>query len=140
LGVAPLLFVTQRLSRNTPTILIGARTKKQILSEQRMRGFAGEVRTATEDGSSGTKGVVTDLLANVLRPDHSVFACGPREMLRAVAEICQKGGCLSSQISLEEIMGCGLGACLGCGVKSTRGGYRRVCSEGPVFYTSEVIL
>lgn len=140
LGVAPLLFLAQRLARNRPTVLIGAPTKKQILGEQRMRALAAEVRTATEDGSSGTKGVVTDLLASVLRTDHSVFACGPREMLRAVAGICQKKGCLSSQISLEEIMGCGLGACLGCGVKSSRGGYRRVCSEGPVFYVSEVIL
>lgn len=140
LGIAPLLFLTKKLSKKRPTVLIGGLTQQQILCEKRIRALGAEVKIATEDGSLGTKGVVTDLLAGTVSSDHSVFACGPREMLKETKEICQKRGGLPLQVSLEERMGCGVGACLGCGVRSTSGGYKRVCSDGPVFYSSEVIL
>lgn len=139
LGIAPLLFLTQKFSGERPTVLIGGSTKEEILCEERVRALGAEVRIATEDGSSGTKGLVADLLATTLSSHRSVFACGPTGMLKEVAEICQRKG-VSSQLSLEGRMGCGVGACLGCGVKSKAGGYKRVCSDGPVFHSSEIVL
>jgi len=99
---------------------------------------------ATEDGSAGFKGPVTALLEEALRnglkPDE-IFACGPRPMLRALAEKNREWG-HPLQLSLEERMACGVGACQGCAVKIRKeeeAGYRTVCRDGPVFYSHEVV-
>lgn len=157
IGVAPLLFLAEQLiKRNTPyairntLVLIGAKTKKQILCEKEFKDLACEVKIATEDGSGGFKGRVTDLLLSILRANGltpacrtgrgkqaTIYACGPRPMLKEIANISQKYN-ISVQISLEEHMACGIGACLGC-VVNTKNGYQRVCKEGPVFAADEIV-
>lgn len=107
------------------------------------------IEVATEDGSFGRRGLVTDLLGPLLRERDfgCVYACGPRAMLREVARLGEACG-VPVQVSLEERVACGLGACLGCAVKrrSHGGGgpehptYLRVCADGPVFWASEVDL
>jgi dihydroorotate dehydrogenase electron transfer subunit len=164
MGVAPLLFLAERLVTRTqghkdtskPTILLGAKTKSQILCEKEFIALGCEVKIATDDGSKGFKGYVSDLLKNLLkayaherapaypiRPGASlklaatIYACGPKPMLKEIALISAKYH-IPAQVSLEEHMACGIGACLGC-VVSTKNGYKRVCKEGPVFNADEII-
>jgi NAD(P)H-flavin reductase len=94
--------------------------------------LAGEVRIATDDGSSGHHGLVTELLEAELAVDGdiSVYACGPPAMLEAVRRICVEHS-VPAQLALEEAMACGFGACFGCVVPTTSG-YRRICVDGPI--------
>lgn len=141
IGVAPLMFLAQRLRKGAVTVLIGARTKAQILCANEFKRLGCAVRSATDDGSLGVRGRVTELLEDVLakkaagRP--ALYGCGPGPMLKAMAEVCRAYG-LTAQVSLEAHMACGIGACLGCVVQTTRG-YERVCKEGPVFRASDVV-
>jgi len=156
MGVAPLLFlaeeiVTSQKSKVTskPIVLIGAKTKSQIICESNFRKLGCDVKIATDDGSRGLKGYVSALLENILRTtpacrtgrDDSrrttVYACGPKPMLKAIAGISLKYNMLA-QVSLEEHMACGIGACLGCVIR-TKDGYRRVCVDGPVFEANHII-
>lgn len=141
MGGAPLLFLAKKMILSKPLILIGARTKSKVLCAQEFKALGSTVKIATDDGSSGFKGKVTELLVQVLREtksggDLSIYACGPRPMLKAVAGIsCDNN--IDSQLSLEEHMACGIGACLGC-VIATKSGYKRVCKDGPVFSGKEL--
>ncbi len=150
-GVAPLLFLAQRLTPGRITVLIGARTKEYILDEERFKGLGCSVRIATEDGSCGEKGMVSLLLRDELsgadstsRPglSNGVYACGPLPMLKETARICRHFH-ISCQVSMESQMGCGVGACLGCAIlMKTEGGgplYKRVCLDGPVFDAQEIL-
>ena len=141
MGVAPLFFLAQKLKNYKGLVLIGARTKKQILCEKEFQKAGFDVKIATDDGSAGFRGRVTDLLEDLLRaPSHelaAIYACGPRPMLKEISRLASKYK-ISSQISLEEHMACGIGACLGCAV-STKEGFKRVCKEGPVFKAQEII-
>ncbi len=141
MGVAPLVFLAEKIKLKKPLVLIGAKTKKQVLCLQEFKALGCLVKIATDDGSSGFKGKVTDLLVQLLRPAPSakrqaIYACGPRPMLKAISKIaCEKN--IDSQLSLEEHMACGIGACLGC-VVPTVSGYKRVCKDGPVFSGREL--
>ncbi len=165
IGVAPLIFLAEKLaeiknlrhktwrirqdfwrkkSKIKIIVLIGAKTKKQILCEQEFKKLGCEVKIATDDGSRGFKGKVTDLLNDFLQANRQtgkqanyIYACGPRPMLKEIANISQKYN-IPAQISLEEHMACGIGACLGC-VVNTKNGYQRVCKEGPVFAADEIV-
>lgn len=142
MGVAPLVFLAETLASRDVLVLIGARTKKQILCEKEFKKFGCDVKIATDDGSRGFKGRVTDLLAELLRTKHDVrstalYACGPKPMLKAISEISKTHN-IPAQISMEEHMACGIGACLGCVVK-TKNGYQRVCKDGPVFDAREIV-
>jgi dihydroorotate dehydrogenase electron transfer subunit len=108
------------------------------------------VKIATDDGSKGCKGPVTEPLKKLLAackpetylPDFRrimIYACGPTGMLKAVRAIARERG-IPCQVSLEERMACGVGVCLGCPVKVKSGGYRMVCKDGPVFNAEEVVL
>jgi dihydroorotate dehydrogenase electron transfer subunit len=123
------------------TVLIGAKTKSQILCENDFKKLGYSVKIATDDGSGGFKGKVTELLRNELSTMNqeltTIYACGPRPMLKAISKISREYK-ISAQISLEEHMACGIGACLGC-VVNTKGGFKRVCKEGPVFKADEII-
>ena len=88
-----------------------------------------------EDGQLGTRGFVTDLAKNVPECDYA-FVCGPTPMLKAISAVTAGEG-RGCQVSLEERMACGLGACLTCSCK-VKGHYRRVCKDGPVFHSEEV--
>jgi len=142
MGVAPLVFLVEKMGLCKPLILIGARSKEQILCSREFNALGCKVIIATDDGSLGFKGKVTELLKEVLseiqqanKPEN-IYACGPQLMLKAVAQIsCENN--IASQLSLERHMACGFGACLGC-VISTKSGYKRVCKDGPVFSGKEL--
>jgi dihydroorotate dehydrogenase electron transfer subunit len=147
MGIAPLLFLAESFRSDdlsNTTILIGAKTKRQILCEKEFKGLGLQVRIATDDGSRGFKGKVTDLLEKALGNNAidaseaiALYACGPRPMLKEVSRIsCAYN--IATEVSLEEHMACGIGACLGC-VAKTKTGYQRVCKEGPVFNAKEII-
>ncbi|MFH0917581.1 MAG: dihydroorotate dehydrogenase electron transfer subunit [Candidatus Omnitrophota bacterium] len=139
LGVAPLVFLAEKLKSSQPLVLIGAGSQKQILCLQEFKALGCTVKLATDDGSVGFKGKVTDLLSMVLEQTKplGLFSCGPRPMLKAVARIAHKNK-IPAQLSLEEHMACGIGACLGC-VVATKTGYQSVCQDGPVFSSEELI-
>jgi NAD(P)H-flavin reductase len=99
--------------------------------------LAGEpVELATDDGSAGHRGLVTDLLAARLGERAAVYACGPPAMLERVREL-SAGWSVPAELALEEAMACGFGACFGC-VVATRTGYRRICVDGPVIAASDL--
>ncbi len=149
MGVAPLMFLAEKLVKSTihhpPStiqILVGARTKDHILCAKEFKKLGFDVKIATDDGSGGFKGRVSDLLKHLLSTIRhyrlsTIYACGPKPMLEAVADISNERG-ISAQLSLEEHMSCGIGACLGCVVK-TKGGLKRVCKEGPVFNSQDLV-
>ncbi len=143
MGVAPLLFLAQKLKTlqlvNRPTVLIGAKTKSQILCVKEFKKFGCSVKVATDDGSRGFKGKVTQLLSQILTgrtSDLRMYACGPRPMLKVISRLSIRYN-IPTEISLEEHLACGIGACFGCAL-NTRDGFKRVCKEGPVF-PAEVI-
>jgi dihydroorotate dehydrogenase electron transfer subunit len=131
-GVAPLLFLGDCLAAAgvEPVFLLGARTQKDMLQLDDFRRL-GTVYTTTEDGSHGEKGFVThhSILKNT-RFDY-IYTCGPKPMMMAVAAYAAAAS-IACEVSLENTMACGIGACLCC-VEDTRGGNVCVCTEGPVF-------
>jgi len=148
MGVAPLVFLAEKLAgaksqkpKAKTLVLIGARTKEGLLCLKDFKKLGCAVKITTDDGSAGFKGRVSGLLKNLLSTLQpaacSIYACGPQPMLKAVADIAN-GSRISAQLSLEEHMSCGIGACLGCVVK-TQDGLKRVCKEGPVFLAKDLI-
>ena len=147
MGVAPLMFLAERIVHSPHStvhrkalILIGAKNKKQIICKQEFRKIGCDVKIATDDGSAGFKGKVTDLLTDFLSTvDYrlsTIYACGPRPMLKEIARISKEND-IPAQISMEEHMSCGIGVCMGC-VVDTIDGYRRVCKDGPVFRAQDI--
>lgn len=142
-GMAALYLLAQR-SPQKGIVLVGGRRRVDILCEPEFRALGWEVRVATEDGSAGEKGLVTQpLLAELKRraADRKLFACGPTPMLRAVAGMAADFGA-PAELSLDEHMCCGLGACLTCVVRIKTGAgweYQRSCTEGPVFDSRQVV-
>lgn len=148
MGVAPLFFLAERLaarknqkSKIKHLVLIGAKTKDHILCAQEFKKIGYDVKIATDDGSQGFKGYVSDLLDKKLKAMHyeraTIYACGPQPMLQEVQNIARAHS-LSAQISLEAHMACGIGACLGC-VVDTVDGFKRVCKDGPVFEAGKIV-
>lgn len=142
MGIAPLGFLAQSLTGREVTCLLGARNGELLGASggDRLMSLGMEVIAATDDGSLGHQGLVTELLAKSLPENAFIYACGPKPMLRAVAGLALDKG-LPCQVSLEEHMGCGVGACLGCvckGVSAGKETYKRVCINGPVFDVREV--
>ncbi len=131
-GAAPLYWLARELRANGARVqaVLGFRTGAEVFCEEEFRALGCRVAVATEDGSRGTKGFVTDVLPERYS---AVFACGPSPMLRAVYRVVRA----PAQFSLEERMGCGFGACMGCTCE-TKGGARRVCKDGPVFRKEEL--
>lgn len=122
-------------------LLYGARTKDELVFLDLWRGAGVRVLTATDDGSAGFHGTVTQAAEAIrISPEEFDFycACGPRPMLKAVQEMMARHG-VPGELCLEEFMACGVGACVGC-VCETVHGYRRVCTDGPVFPAGEVIF
>jgi len=146
-GIVSLVFLAERLARDrdfSTHVIIGAKEKTGILCENDFSKAGCRVSVATEDGSRGFEGRVTELL-DELSSEVSpavIYACGPGPMLKEVARISARRR-IPCQVSLEERMACGIGACMGCAVKTRTGGngmgYRRVCADGPVFGSGEII-
>lgn len=142
IGVPPLVELCKRLP--APTALLGFRGAKQVVLTRELEAAGAHVRIATDDGTAGHPGLVTDLLRDLLTADGCdyIAACGPLPMLAGVAALADAAG-VPCQLSLEERMGCGLGACLVCVCRVRRAdgeGYARVCADGPVFWSREVVL
>ena len=144
-GVPPLVFLSRelRLAQTDPkiTFIIGARRKDLLLCEAELTAAGVDARAATEDGSHGTPGRVTDVLEPLLRERAgqpvTVYCCGPTPMMRAVGELCQSLG-VPCQLSVEVAMPCGIGVCMGCVLDLADGRRVRCCVDGPVFDASEV--
>src|SRR5688572_19189154 len=142
-GMAAMYLLAQR-SPQKGTVFVGGRRRVDILCEAEFRALGWEVRTTTEDGSHGEKGLVTQpLIAELKRSKASrkIFACGPTPMLKAVGKIAEEFK-VSAELSMDEHMCCGVGVCLTCviPVKVAEGWeYQRTCTEGPVFDSREVM-
>jgi dihydroorotate dehydrogenase electron transfer subunit len=141
IGVAPLFFLAQNLGKIKTEFMMGFASAKEILRLKHIKGPHIKISLSTDDGTRGHAGFVTDLLEKYIQKRGSggdtlsLFACGPKLMLKKVAQIAS-GNHLSCQVSLEASMSCGLGVCQGCAVKAfeTEGRpYYHVCKDGPVF-------
>jgi dihydroorotate dehydrogenase electron transfer subunit len=121
-------------------LLYGGRTKKHIYGVKEFKQNGCEVFVATEDGSVGATGFVSKLFDKIATDPATTFiyTCGPTPMMAAVQEFA-KTRHLRGQASCEERMACGLGACLGCAVKTTSG-YKTACYDGPVFDLAEIVF
>ncbi|MBN1527601.1 MAG: dihydroorotate dehydrogenase electron transfer subunit [Thermoleophilaceae bacterium] len=128
IGAAPVLCLADELGEDTP-VLLGFRSAAHA---EAAALFPGPVELATDDGSAGRRGFVTELLRERLdaEPGATVLACGPPPMLEAVRRLCAERR-VAAQLAMESGMACGFGACFGC-VVPTRDGYLRLCLEGPV--------
>jgi dihydroorotate dehydrogenase electron transfer subunit len=143
-GVAPLVFLASRLPCKG-VVLLGGRRAADVLCADDFAALGWPVEVATQDGSLGTEGLVTDLLDRHLAaegPRPELFACGPDGMLRAVGSRAIAAGC-RAWLSLDHHMVCGIGACLACvqQVRGADGGIRiaRVCKDGPIFEARDII-
>jgi len=149
MGIAPMLFLASHLLHESgakkdslvlPKVILGARNRAEL--EPLVRDFHNlglEVLAATDDGSFGHHGLVTDVLQKInLSPLFTVYCCGPRPMMAAVSHLCRSAR-RACQVSVETVMACGMGACLGCAVPLKAGGYAHVCSDGPVFEAERLL-
>jgi dihydroorotate dehydrogenase electron transfer subunit len=156
-GLAPLLLPAQRLIADGALVHLyyGARTSAALVDAELFAELGASVSFATDDGSRGHHGYVTELLANEGRPHSAIAACGPSPMLRAVGAVAAQLG-IRAQVSLEETFACGVGACWGCIVPLDRASaqapkfpepatgesrpyvHARICKEGPVFWSDEL--
>jgi dihydroorotate dehydrogenase electron transfer subunit len=127
-GIASLYGLAGQCSADA-RVLLGGQTRRDVLALEEFRALPVELKVATDDGSCGHHGVVTELLE--LDVGDEVFACGPAPMMRVVSERAREAD-LRCWVSLESNMACGFGICLGC-VVETHGGFRYVCTDGPVF-------
>lgn len=137
MGVAPLLELAARIPGCDA--YMGFRCSTFKIDEYRQ--LCSGVYVATEDGSSGSKGYVTDLVKDISKYD-IVYTCGPKAMLKKVKELCENNS-VKCYVSIEERMGCGIGACLVCACKVKDGDswhYKKACTDGPVFEAGEVEL
>jgi len=151
IGVAPLLALCEESIKKDKEVrvLIGALKKELVIGEESFKTLGAKV-VATDDGSYHYKGLVTDLLERIIKEGwlaDQIFACGPKPMLKKISEIALQAN-INYQVSMEERMACGVGACLGCVCKiktkdkreyKVKYEYKRVCVDGPVFAGSEVV-
>jgi dihydroorotate dehydrogenase electron transfer subunit len=149
-GIAPLAILQDELDAAAPPSSPGTRARPQVSPAMALLGFRDGERAvgasllkdaivASDDGSVGHAGFVTELLGEELRRDKhaTVYACGPAPMLEAVRAMCERT-CTPAQLALEAGMACGFGACYGCVVARRGGGYLRVCVDGPVIDAGEL--
>lgn len=136
IGIAPLYGLAQRMLQAgmTPTVGLGFRSQADSFYLEEFGALGCRLMVATEDGSLGTRGFVTDIARNVPECDY-VLCCGPLPMLKAVHALPQFTG---GQFSFEARMGCGFGACVGCSVPTVQG-TKRVCKDGPILYKEEIV-
>lgn len=133
-GVPPMYMLCRLLIEEgkKPSVILGFNTKDEVFFEEEFKALGAEVTVTTADGSVGLKGFVTDAMKQM---DYTYFyTCGPEPMLKAVDKMAVTSG----QLSFEERMGCGFGACMGCSCK-TKYGNKRICKDGPVLEREEII-
>ena len=142
IGIPPMLAVAKAVKNTTSVdVIVGYRDKELFLAEDLQKYAA--VHVATEDGSVGTKGNVMNVIEEEKLVADIIFACGPMPMLRAIKQYAAKKG-IEAYLSLEERMACGVGACLGCVVKTKEVDHHshvnnaRICTDGPVYNAEDV--
>jgi dihydroorotate dehydrogenase electron transfer subunit len=163
IGIAPLPALAEGLRKRGGKVhvIIGAKKSPHILCDKEFKSLGCSVSVATEDGSKGKKGLVTDILKNfftqysILNTQYAIYACGPNGMLKAIYDIAKPKN-IPCQFSFESHMACGVGVCLGCPVKvksqtqhatrnthhathNTQHEYKMVCKDGPVFNGEDVV-
>lgn len=129
-GCVPLYFLTKKLKiKKASRVIVGAKTKKELLFEKRFKKLGFKVIVTTDDGSAGIKGFTTDVLEKILAKEKiaCVYGCGPELMLKKIANICKRFK-TKYQLSLEALMKCGFGVCGSCSR-----GEKLICHDGPVF-------
>ena len=139
IGIPPMLGCSQ-YTGGRATAILGGRSRDKIILEDFFREDCAKVLCATDDGSLGHHGFVDALVRRELSEDRGydgVLACGPKPMLRNVAKVAEEFG-IPCQVSMEERMGCGVGACLVCACDMADGSRKHVCKDGPVFDSREV--
>lgn len=139
IGIPPMLGCAE-YTRGNSTAILGGRSQDKIILADRFEKECAKVLVATDDGSMGHHGFVDALVRQELSENQNydaVLACGPKPMLRNVAKVAQEFG-IPCQVSMEERMGCGVGACLVCACDMADGSRKHVCKNGPVFDAKEV--
>ena len=139
IGTPPLLGYAEAFRENAVAVL-GFRSADRVILEDRYREACKEVYLCTDDGSAGRHGFVDAQVRDILAKDKNftaILACGPRPMLKSVAKAAAEYG-VPCQVSMEERMACGVGACLGCAIQMADGTMKHVCKDGPVFNAEEV--
>ena len=140
IGVPPMLYTAAQCEG--PLVITGFRSESLVILQEDFKNAGAELMLCTDDGTAGRKGFVTDLLREKINEVDEVCACGPTPMLKAIADVCREFS-KPCQISLEERMACGIGACLVCAVKVRKNGeeiMQHVCKNGPVFNAEEVVF
>lgn len=142
IGVFPLLKLTKNL--NNATVFLGFRNKSRVVMEKEFEKISKLTIVGTDDGSYGYEGYIASAMEGYLNMNECdmIYSCGPTPMLRAVKKIAENLD-IPCQLSLEQRMGCGIGACLVCSCETNKEGtdkYAKVCTNGPVFYSKEVTL
>ena len=132
-GVPPLYMLAKKLiaEGKRVRVILGFNTKSEVFCEEDFKALGADVTVTTVDGSYGVKGFVTNAMNE---PYTYFYTCGPEPMLKAV----YKASTTSGEMSFEERMGCGFGACMGCSCK-TLTGYKRICKEGPIMKKEEIL-
>lgn len=133
-GVPPMYMLARQLREagKAVRVILGFNTKDEVFYEEEFRALGCDVTVTTVDGSHGIKGFVTNALDG---QQSYYYTCGPLPMIKALLQAAGTHG----EVSMEERMGCGFGACMGCTIQTTKGP-KRVCKEGPVFAASELLL
>ena len=133
-GVPPMYMLARQLREagKKVRVILGFNTKDEVFYEEEFRALGCDVTITTVDGSHGVKGFVTNALDG---KQSYYYTCGPLPMIKALLQAAGTNG----EVSMEERMGCGFGACMGCTIQTTQGP-KRVCKEGPVFAAEELIL
>lgn len=133
-GVPPMYMLARQLREagKAVRVILGFNTKDEVFYEEEFRALGCDVTVTTVDGSHGVKGFVTNALDG---QQSYYYTCGPLPMIKALIQAAGTHG----EVSMEERMGCGFGACMGCTIQTTQGP-KRVCKEGPVFPAEELIL
>lgn len=143
IGTPPMVGIAKEYGENAVAIS-GFRNMAAVILQEDLRACGAKTVLCTDDGSAGIKGFVTDALVEELKngkPD-IIYACGPMVMLKNIAKICEDNG-IYCQVSLEQRMACGVGACLVCACRTVKDGEEfnsHVCKDGPVFDSKEVVF
>lgn len=133
-GVPPMYNLCRKLvaEGKKPKVILGFNKENELFFENEFKALGADVTVTTADGSYGIKGFVTDALKNMKYT--YIYSCGPEPMLKAIYNTAETSG----QLSFEERMGCGFGACMGCSC-ATKYGNKRICKDGPVLEMEEII-
>jgi dihydroorotate dehydrogenase electron transfer subunit len=145
-GIAPIYFLSQKLKATSskPRIFYGGKSLQDLPIKERFETTGFSLCCTTEDGSYGTRGLITDIFEAELNKGLAatrIYACGPELMLKKIAEIAANAN-IPAEVSLESMMGCGFGVCWGCVKKIKKNreiGWHKICEEGPVLTAEDII-